>query len=1038
MLKDILRETKAKWFQFLAIVIITMLGVGFFIGIQVTGYDMRETADLYMEESSVLDLELRHTLGIDEEMIESISNKLNSEVVGIYDDDSYLKNGKFDNIVKVVEYTNDTKDDLRLIDGRLPLVKNETAVDNIMKEVHDLKLGDTLTLAKSDVFTQQEITIVGFVESSLYLNLERGHSRLGSGSVSGFIYPFELEHNNENIFTAARIRLNDELSVEDAKVILEGMEEDLSAERFDRVIAPDIVKLVDAQKEIDKNRTKADDGFLEADKEIQRAEIQLDDAKHEIESGLIEIIGTLPEGSLRDQLAAAKRIIAEKEVEAEEQFGQIDDGLSEADASIKERIVETEASIKASEENIVVLEKSIIDLEKRIQDLEESEANTGEIVSSSKELIKVLRTSLDQLKTSLESSKKELETSKETLVFLRGLIDTLISEEQRKAEEQLAMARRGLTQIETGIDEYEIGISKLAESKALLESEKKTAYLEINKAQKEVDDAYIKIQDTDKGKNYVLERKDVLIGYNEFYADSDRIEAIGKVFPLLFFGVAVLVTLSTVSRMIDESRMQIGVYKALGYSSMTSAMKFVGFTGFAWFIGSFLGVIIGFYLIPTMIYNAYRIMYQTPELVDGIVFSYAWLPLLFSFAASVGVALFKSLSVSREKTAELLRPPMPKDGQRIFLERIPFIWNRLGFLIKVSLRNLFRNKTRFLMTIMGIGGSFGLLITGFGLQHSIYSIVEKQFDEIVQYDGMVIYDEGESIDNSLFDASIDINSSTVRVNSSDVSLFVSDDMSKLSEFVLMRDRKSGDRIKVDNDTVVVTEKLAIENNLKVGDMLTFTQKEHDYEFAIGQIAENYVFHYIFMPDKIYESISGIEPQNNVALFNTDRDIDALNEILYEDDSVLAVSHLGEMRATYQDMMGNFDVVIWVIVGAAFALELIVLLNLITMNLSERYKEMATLKVLGFYPRELSAYLLRENFVLTIFSLIIGAAFGKFLHHFVIINAEIDAIMFNRELLVSSYLLGAALTLGLSIIINLIMARRANKVNMSEALKTFDA
>lgn len=1009
MFKDILRETKKKWFQFLAIVIITMLGVGFFIGIQVTGYDMRLTADLYMEESNVLDLELRHTLGIDSEMMEEIAEELDAEVLGVYDDDSYLKNGKFDDVVKIIEYTDSSMNDLRLIDGRLPNSKQETVVDNIMKEVHDLKLGDKLTLAKSDIFKQQEITIVGFAESSLYLNLERGQSRIGSGGVSGFIYPYELEKDND-VFTAARIRLNDEMTVEEAKAILEDKDENFSTSRFNRIIAPDIKKLEEAQIEIDENTATADKEFESADLEIQRAEIQLTDAKQEIESGLIEIIGTLPEGSLREQHAAAKRIIAEKEFEAEEQFGAIDSGIEEASASIEERIKDTE--------------KNIVESEKIIANFEAQYPDASEIPEAGKLL--------------LESSKKDVETSRETLKSLRSLIDGLVNEEQRKAQEQINMAKRGLSQIETGINEYENGIINLENSKDILATEKASAYVSIEEGQKEIDNAYQKIADTDEGKNYISERKDVLIGYNEFYQDSDRIEAIGKVFPLIFFGVAVLVTLSTVSRMIDESRMQIGVYKALGYSSMTSAMKYVGFTGFAWLFGSILGVLIGFYFIPSLIYNAYRIMYQTPELVDGIVFSYAWLPILFSFVASVGVALFKSITVSKEKTAELLRPPMPKDGQRIFLEKVPFIWDRLGFLYKVSLRNLFRNKTRFLMTIMGIGGSFGLLITGFGLQHSIYSIVEKQFDEIILYDGMVVYDEGESIDNSLFEESIDINTSTVRFESTDVSLFVSDDIDKLSNFVTLRDRTTQEKINIKEDTVVITEKLADANDLSVGDMMSFTQREHDYEFEIGQIAENYVSHFIFMPESVYESISGKEIRNNVALFKSEESTSELSETLYEDDNVLAVTHLGDMRETYQEMMGNFDVVIWVIVGAAFALEVIVLLNLITMNLSERYKEMATLKVLGFYPRELASYLLRENIVLTLFSLAFGAFFGKYLHRFVIISAEIDGIMFNRELLLMSYLVAAGLTLGLSIIINVFMARRANNVNMSEALKTFDA
>lgn len=954
MVKDIIREIKRKWFQFFAIVIITALGVGFFIGIQVTGYDMRETADLYMETNEALDLEFRHTLGIDDEMIKELNKNIDGNVYGVYDDDAYLKNGVIDDVVKVIEYDENTQNDLRLIDGDLPKENKEVAVDSVMKDLYDLKIGDTLEISKAEIFEKQEIVISGFVESSLFMNLERGQSRLGSGNVAGFIYPTKLDHKDD-VFTSARIVLNDDTNVSSVKEKIEKLEPELVDGRFNRLVEPERKKIEDAQAELEIEKDKANAEFADAEKTIKNNELLLQDTHEELESGLIEIMGVLPDKPLEDQWQSAKRYLSEQKTMAKQE-------------------------IKKS--------YAIID---EMPDGKEKEAALKEVQN-----------------------------------------------EEIEVDSNLAMADQGLIEIKKGIEEYNKGVVELQQAKKELKNEKNIAFSELDSAQNEIDEALIEINEANRGKGYLFDREDTIIGYREFYQDSDRIEAIGKVFPLIFFGVAILVTLSTVSRMIDESRMQIGVYKALGYSSFSSAMKYVGFTLLAWLIGSVFGLIIGFYLVPSLIYNAYRIMYKTPELEDGIVLSYAILPILISFVSSVGIAFGKSISVSREKGALLLRPEMPKGGQRIFLEKIKFIWERLSFLYKVSLRNLFRNKTRFLMTVAGIGGSFGLLITGFGLRHSIHSIVDIQFGELIRYDGIVTYEDGADLDESIFDDSVNIYSAAIDIEKEDVTLYVSDDMDKLSEFTIFQDRKSSDSIEATQDKVIVSEKLADITNVSVGDSLTYSQNDRDYEFTVGEIVENYVYHYIYMPKEVHQKITNQDKLPNTALFKSDTSNESLNKELYKNEDVLAINHLKDIKSTYLDMMGSFDIVIVVIVGAAFALELIVLLNLITMNLSERYKEMATLKVLGFYPKELAQYLLRENILLTFISLIFGGIFGKFLHQFVIVNAETAGIMFNRELLASSYLLAAALTLSLSIIINVLMARRANNVNMSEALKTHDA
>lgn len=955
--KDIFREIKGRWFQFLAIAIITMLGVGFYIGIQVTGHDMRITGDAYMQDSSVLDFQLRHSLGIDDEMIKAFREITGQRVYGISDTDSYVESEHFDDVVKVIEFDPNTEDDITIVEGRKPRKKGEVLVDAVMKDLYHMKLNDAIIMKSNELYEHQTLQIVGFIESSLFMNLERGQTRLGSGGVSGFIYPFTPERKEKEAFyTAARFVLEDNTDVKEVQEKIKHKEKTLSQERFERLIKPEKEKLQNAQTSLEEQKKDGYARFAIEKKRLDDANRLLTDTESELEMALLEFQMELPAGNLHDKWEVVKR-------------------------NIDSEFVKQEGLILEAEEKLA-----------KIPEGPTKDFAMGELIKQ----------------------KEEFEFQKDFLYA------------------QLNELKSGIDTFYQGQKDYETGLK--AYQSAYKEFENKIA-----QGQREIDDGFAKIEKANRGKFYFFDREDVLIGYREFYDDSDRIEAIGKVFPLIFFGVSILVTLSTVSRMIDESRMQIGVYKALGYSPLFSALKYVGFTFLAWFMGSLLGVYFGFYFIPGLIYNAYRIMYLTPDLIEGIVWSYAWMPLLISFLASVGISFVKSMSVSRKKAAALLRPPMPKGGQRILLERIKPLWSRLSFLYKVSLRNLFRNKTRFLMTIAGIGGSFGLLIMGFGLRHSIYSIVDLQFDELTQYDGLVIFDEGYEIDQNLFDKVLNVNSKTIKAGKNDAYLYTAENVNDFKDFIVLRDRKTQKELEFGAEDVAISEKLALLMGIEEGDTLSFTYNDYDYEVQVDKIVENYAYHYVYMPQTVHDEIFPKKASCNQVFFKLDgsqEKKDELIETLYKDDEVLSVNFLENLRDTYRDMMGNFDIVIYVVVGAAIALEIVVLVNLITMNLSERYKEMATLKVLGFYPKELAAYLLRENIIMTLLSLVFGAFFGKYLHHFVIVNAEIDVVMFNRVLKMNNYLWGAAFTLIISIVVNLFMARKANNVNMSEALKTF--
>ncbi len=720
--------------------------------------------------------------------------------------------------------------------------------------------------------------------------------------------------------------------------------------------------------------------------------------------------------------------------------------LTDAESELKQAKIDGEAIIAKEQSNLEAGRIELVDAKALLDDgldqlafgislnandslntkLKVVKDNFNDIVRASEQGIEGLKAQI----AALGDSPEEIATKQAMQVELENQIVQL--------ETLKAQFNSGYANLEVGIADYNEGLNALSDGQVELEKAKTVFADEIKVNEKKIADAKKDIEAAKEGELYAFDRKESIIGYKEFYDDSERIEAIGAVFPLIFFGVAILVTLSTVTRMIDESRMQLGVYKALGYTWFQASLKYVGFTFIAWSIGTVLGLVIGFYFLPNIIYDTYRILYETPPLESQVVFSYLVIPVLISFLSSVGVAFYKSMRVSREKAALLLRPAMPQSGQRIFLERITPLWNRLGFLYKVSFRNLFRNKTRFLMTVIGIGGCAGLLITGFGLDHSVNSMIDLQFNEIIKYDGFVVYDEEAEIDNNLFDEFTNVYSTNTDIGDLEANVFIVEDFKQFPQFFAFRDSQTKQDIQVSDDGVVLTAKIAEKNNLSVGDSFKLKCDGKFYDAKVAAIIENYASHYLIMSEKTHSEMTGKQVTMNMRLFKKADIPDDFAETLLANDDVLNVTLSSGVLDLFEKQMGNFNVIIYVVILAAFLLELIVLTNLITMNISERKKELATLKVLGFYPGELAKYILRENVTLTLIALVLGGIFGIYLHKFVILTAELDLVMFNRQLNLFSVVISLVLTFVISVIINLVMSRKANDVDMSEALKTFDA
>lgn len=558
-----------------------------------------------------------------------------------------------------------------------------------------------------------------------------------------------------------------------------------------------------------------------------------------------------------------------------------------------------------------------------------------------------------------------------------------------------------------------------------------------------------------EGAYYVLDRSSIQT-YMEFDQDAERIGNIGKVVPVVFFIVAALVSLTTMTRMVEEQRTQIGTFKALGYTRREVAGKYIKYALLASVTGSVAGGIFGSLVLPRVIITAYRMLYRLDTILTPINIFY------FSLACAAAIALVTLATVAacfRELTecpAALMRLEPPKKTKKVFFEHIPFLWRRISFSGKSTIRNLVRYKKRLFMTLFGISGCMALLVVGFGVKDSINSIVGIQYDELHIYDIVLGLENNMSAENR---ADIEdklrtdknvrdwifIRNSSLTLEGDDVSLtgyvYVTDDSDKFSDFIKLRDRRSHEAYKMADDGVMISEKAADRLGVSEGDDITLTFGGTDrYKVNVAAVVENYVYHNIYMTEAVYERLTGEAHYNQVLISLTSdgrsREDDITEELLTY-DGVSGVSYIDKMRGKFDDMLGSMDIIVAVIIIAAGSLAFVVLYNLNNININERKRELATLKVLGFYDIEVSRYIYRENVIITIIGIVAGAFLGAVLHRFVIVTAEVDMVMFGRNVEALSYVWSGLLTVLFAVIINISMHYKLKRVDMAASLKSVE-
>ena len=561
----------------------------------------------------------------------------------------------------------------------------------------------------------------------------------------------------------------------------------------------------------------------------------------------------------------------------------------------------------------------------------------------------------------------------------------------------------------------------------------------------------------EQGKWYVNDRED-LTEYSGYGENADRMRAIGRAFPVLFFLVAALISLTSMTRMVEEQRTQIGTLKALGYSRRSIAGKYLGYAFWATVGGCVSGVLVGEKILPYIIVTAYGIMY--PHMNTAVIpynLYYGVSASLTALSCTMGATLFSCYKELREQAAELMRPPAPKKGKRVFLEKIPSLWSQFNFIWKATIRNLLRYKKRFFMTVFGIGGCMALLLVGFGLRDSSVDIAKLQYHELQLYDANIILNtsaskqEQNNVEQELYwNDQVDktavgyLGQMKVKHGNEEqeVYLNVPEDLQDFEEMAVFRDRRSHTQYDLETEGVILTEKTAKLLEVKEGDTITLCQTgKEDVKVKVGKICENYIGHYLYMGPEMYRSLYGEEPQYNSVYFQMKEGYEDQLEVLGEDilkgEGALNISYTDSIEDQLDDMLGSLDIVMAVLVISAGLLAFVVLYNLNSINITERRRELATLKVLGFYDNEVSAYVYRENMILTVIGGVAGIILGSILHRFVIVTVEVDSAMFGRSIEMSSYGYSFLITLAFSVFVNLVMYFKLKKIDMVESLKSVE-
>ena len=1035
--KDFYMEIRRSMGRFLSIFFIVAIGCAFFSGIRASEPDMRYSGDAYFDRKNMMDIEVISTLGLTEDDLDAIRNVDGvSAAEGGYSSDMLFTEGDNKVVVHVMSLL-PSMNQVQLEEGELPEADDECALDVDYLKESSLEIGDKITLISgtdddiSDTLKNDTYTITGAVSSPEYISFQRGSTTIGNGSVTTFIAVPE-ESFALDVYTEIYVQSDGakdltaftdayDSRVDETEDRLEAIREDREKARYDEIMDEAQTELDDARAELADAEKELEDGRAEAEKELADARRELEDGQAEVDSGRQEL------ADARAQLESSRQQLTDSQAQIDQGQKELNDNIDAMNAQIDE--------LNAAKQQYNDLAASGAD-----------DPVTMATLSAMYEEIQSGEAALAQAKAQIESAKSELASGQQQI---NDGWQQIADGEQEIADGE-AELENAQQEIDDGWEEYYEGEKEAQEE--IADGEQKIA-----DAKEELADAEAELADLEEPEWFIYDRSN-LPDYTGYGENADRMRAIGQVFPAIFFLVAALISLTTMTRMVEEQRTQIGTFKALGYERHSIAGKYLGYALLATVSGSVLGILFGEKVFPYIIITAYGIMYQhMHEIMLPYNIQYGLGAAAAALASTLLATLLACYKELREQAAELMRPPAPKQGQRVLLERVRFIWKRLNFSWKASVRNLVRYKKRLFMTVFGIGGCMALMLVGFGLKDSIFAIVDIQYDEIQLYDGNIILEDditdeeketliAELEKDELMTGAAEGLLTQVSVGSGeewhDVYLDVPEDVDRFPEFVTLQDRMTDAVYTLDDSGAILTEKMATELDVEPGDAIMIRDDDlGDLEVKVQAVCENYMGHYLYMTPGYYEEVYGSAPDYNCIFYKTaDRiteEAERIGEEALAVPGALSVSYTTDLKEQVDNMLGALDSVIAVLIISAGMLAFVVLYNLNNISITERQRELATLKVLGFYNNEVTMYVYRENILLTFLGALFGIVLGKILHRFIIVTVEIESVMFGRNIDLSSFVYAFLLTLLFSLLVNGAMYFKLKKIDMVESLKSVE-
>lgn len=1076
------REIKSSFKRFLSLLVMSMLGVGVFVGIKMASPDMMASLDKYYDDNNVYDIKVISTLGLISDDVNQIKNlKRVKNVYPSYSKDVLVNINNSEFVIKVMSVTADVNQ-IDLKNGRMPKNNNEIVVEEAMLKNENIKLGDTIKLNDKDTFKETKLTVVGTVKSPLYItsstgSMGRGNTNLGTGKINYYTYVpsdnFNTDYYTEIYVTVDNAKNKVTNSKEYNKLVdntldeIDKIKKDRENARYEEIYNKINDEIVKQENEGQAKLNAAKVSLDNANSKLASGKKELDSSKVKLDQGIVRLNDTKKRlDSARNTLDATKLTLETAKLEILNGENEINNELNNYGITLDDiyNVKETLENVNKDDLISKIPEdtpnyQTIVNIINQL-DIKSLENQIKDLINN-KDVVDNIIDNIPEDTPYYDEIVKVLGFYKDNQDKVIELIDSLekLDDAKTKYDEGLALYNEGEKEYNDGYatylnyyNEYQNGLSlynnglRTYNSNLNLYNSKITEYYESkNMFDLKIIEAKKKLDEIPKCTWYTYSRIDDT-GYSSFIDDGKSVSNLSKIFPTIFFVVAILISLISMSRMVEDDRCLIGTLKSLGFSNKHIRKKYLLYSGIATLSGGIIGAALGFFLLTRYIWNIYKILFNVP------VFKYDFNPtntiigITIAVVCICGTTLLTIRKVVKEKPSDLMRPKAPSNGKRVILEHIPFIWKRINFSNKITIRNLFRYKKRVLMTIVGILGCTALMLAGFGIRDSIVRIPEKQYKDVFNFDEMIYVtnQNNEEFDvvfnNKHIKNSVYTNMDTsMMAGGYSVNTFVPYDENELEQILNLRDLKTGKKLKLKDDEVIISDKLAQLVNKKEKDKITLKSADgKTYTFVISAVCENYVGHYVFMNKNTYEKNIGDYKTNIVYLKIDDlKNEKQLSTALLKNDNIMGVISVDATISSVDDMLKSLNSVVAILIVLSGALSFVVLYNLSYINISERKREIATLKVLGFTDKEVDRYITKETIILTIIGIMLGLLFGIFLNNVILNTVEIEMVRFLRNIDWISYVITALIVISFTLIVNKIIHFALKKIDMIESLKSVE-